>query len=157
MFDGNLAITCPRCGARVAGVEGCFALRAELSAREYSDPAYGAVNLLTTDAHALQHPEDHGIKNNAFHLVRLGWLLEHRADPRIGNNPRWLHTPFDGLPDLPTLTPPSFRGHFTAVDMLEADTPEQYRELAYTWGRSVWEAWSQHHDWARGFLKAILP
>jgi hypothetical protein len=37
----------------------------ELCARDYGDPAYAAAHLLAVDAHALQHPEDHGIKNSA--------------------------------------------------------------------------------------------
>ena len=75
---------CPRCGAPVTGgAEGCFALFNEVLAREYGDPAYGAVNLLNADAYVLQHPEDHGIKNNAFHLIRLCWLLEHGGAPRL--------------------------------------------------------------------------
>lgn len=46
---------------------GCHALLAQVCAVEYSGPAYSAVNHLSVDAHALQHPEDYGIKNNAFH------------------------------------------------------------------------------------------
>jgi hypothetical protein len=70
------------------GAAGCFAPFGQIMTLEYSDPAYGAVNLLAVDAHALQHPEDHGAKNNPFHLVRLCWLLEHGGDPRLGQGPR---------------------------------------------------------------------
>ena len=38
---------CARCGAVVpGGTAGCFALFGQIMALEYSDPAYGAVNLL---------------------------------------------------------------------------------------------------------------
>ena len=103
---------CPECGAPVSGgLEGCFALHAEVSGREFGDPAYAAVNLLTADAHALQHPEQHGVNNNAFHLIRLCWLVEHGGDPRIGQGPRWLHRRPSGqhhnMDVLPVLIPKS--------------------------------------------------
>ena len=69
---------------------GCFALFGQVVALEYSNPAYGAVNLLAVDAHALLHPQDHGVKNNPFHLIHLCCLLEHGADPWLGQGPRWL-------------------------------------------------------------------
>jgi len=68
----------------------CFALFGQVVAMEYSNLAYGAVNLLSVDAHALQHPEDCGVKSNSFHLIRLCWLLEHGGDLRLGQGPRWL-------------------------------------------------------------------
>jgi len=43
---------CARGSAVVPGsTAGCFALFYEVVALEYSDPAYGAVHLLTVDAH----------------------------------------------------------------------------------------------------------
>jgi hypothetical protein len=141
---------CARCGAVVpGGTEGCFALFYQVVALEYSDPAYGAVNLLSVDAHALQHPEDHGIKNNAFHLIRLCWLLERNGDPRIGQGPRWLQVQFDGNPQLPILEPPPNRGAVTIVDVYGAASPDDHAERVHRWARSVWEAWSAYHEWAR--------
>ena len=136
------------------GVEGCFVLFNEVLALEYSDPAHGAVNLLSVDAHALQHPEDHGVKNNAFHLIRLCWLLEHGGDPRLGQGPLWLQKQFDGNPKLPVLTPPVDRGKVTIADVYGAQTPKEHAERVYRWAHSVWEAWSAHHAWARLRLQA---
>ena len=145
---------CARCGAVApGGVEGCFALFGQVVALEYSDPAYGAVNLLSVDAHALQHPEDHGIKNNAFHLIRLCWLLEHGGDPRLGQGPRWLQVQFDGNPKLPVLEPPVNRGKVTVADVCGAANPDDHAKHVYRWARSVWEAWSAHHEWARQWLR----
>lgn len=77
---------CIRCGAIVpGGTTGCRTLFEEVLALEYSDPAYGAVHLLTVDAHVLQHSEDHGPRSNVFHLIRLCWLLEHGSDRRQGS------------------------------------------------------------------------
>jgi len=154
-LDNSETLTrCARCGAMLpGGSAGCFALFAEVSALEYSDPAYAAVNFLSTDAHALQHPEDHGVKSNAFHLIRLCWLLEHDGNPRIGQGPLWLQKQLDGNPKLPMLEPPVDRGKVTVVDVQGATTPEEHAERAWRWASSVWEAWRAHHEWARQWLK----
>ena len=145
---------CARCGAIVpGGTEGCHALFAEVLALEYTDPSYAAAHLLTVDAHALQHSEDHGVKNNAFHLIRLCWILEHGGDPRIGQGPRWLQVQFDGLPEVPALEPPARRGEVTVADVHGASGPEDHVERVRRWARSVWEAWNDHHAWARGWLR----
>lgn len=61
MADTDTPARCSRCGAVVPdGDAGCRTAFYAILVREFSDPAYGAVNLLTVDAHALQHPEDHG-------------------------------------------------------------------------------------------------
>jgi hypothetical protein len=62
---------CSRCGAWLPGGDaGCWQAFHPLLALEYADMRYAAVNHLTVDAHALQHPEEHGVKNNAFHPLR---------------------------------------------------------------------------------------
>jgi len=106
-------------------------------------------NLLAVDAHALQHPKDHGVKNNPFHLIRLCWLLEHGGDPRLGQGPRWLQVQFDGNPEIPVLEPPTDRGKVTVVDVYGAASADEHAERVYRWAQSVWEAWSAHHAWAR--------
>jgi hypothetical protein len=53
---------CPECGARQC--QACFD---EFLAREFSDPAYGAVHHLTVAAYMLQH---------SSHLTKEGWLYE---------------------------------------------------------------------------------
>jgi hypothetical protein len=149
---------CARCGARVrGGTQGCWDLFNGLLALEYSDSEYAAVHLLSVDAHALQHSEDHGIKNKCYHLVDLSWLLEQNGDPRVGSTPAWLQKAFDGMPQLPTLTPPPAgkRGAVTVADVICAATPQEHRERVYRWARSVWDAWSEHHAWARGYLVRI--
>jgi len=152
--ENSALAPCPRCGALVRdGVEGCFALFYEMSGHEYSDPAYGAVNLLSVDAHALQHPEDHGVKNNAFHLIRLCWLLEDNGDPRIGQGPGWLQQEFDGNAEVQALEPPLNRGGMTIAQVVGATSPEEHTERVYRWARSVWKAWSAHHEWAREWLR----
>jgi len=147
---------CPRCGAPArGGLRGCFDLLSEVLAREYMDPEYGAVHLFTVDAHALQHPEDHGYKNNAFHLVRLCYMLERGGSPAIGRGPRWLAPAFDGRPDIPDLQSPAVRGAITVAHVHAVPNAEEHCAMARAWAESVWEAWSIHHDWARVWLKEL--
>ncbi len=109
---------CSRCGATAPdGQADCRQLFEEVLALEYSDPAYGAVHLLTVDAHALQHSEDHGPRSNAFHLLRLYVLLERGGDPRIGWDPQWLKAQIGKTQGLPFLEPPTNRGAVTVADV----------------------------------------
>ena len=145
---------CTRCGANVpGGTEGCWKLFHKVLTLEYSDPAYGAVHLLTVDAHALQRSEDHGPRSNAFHLIRLCMLLEHGGDLRIGQNPKWLQAQIDGNREAPYLEPPVDRGKVTIVDVHGAKSPDEHAERVNRWARSVWEAYSAYHEWARQWLR----
>jgi hypothetical protein len=119
---------------------------------EYVFPDYGAVHLLTVDAYALQHSEDHGPRSNAVHLLRLCILLEHGGDPGIGQNPQWFQAQIEGDPELPRLEPPADRGAAAVVDVHSAATSEEHVERVAHWAKSVWEAWSAHHEWARQWL-----
>jgi len=153
----NTKNICPYCKAIVAGgVDGCVSLFNEILTLEYTNPEYGAVHLLTCDAHPLQHSEIHGKKNNPFHLLRLCWLLEHNGDPKIGQGPRWLQNHFNGMPELPKLTPPTDRGKMTVVDVHKAKDAKEHAKLVRQWGISVWQAWNTHHQWARQTLNKIL-
>jgi hypothetical protein len=145
---------CPLCGAEVPGGD-CTTLFHELLAREYMDIVYSAVHLLTVDCHTLQHPEDHGVKNNAFHLTRLCWILEHGGNPRIGQGPRWLQEHFNTAQTPAELDPPAKRGAITVAYVHAAENAQQHQARVREWAASVWEAWSVHHEWARAFLQEI--
>ena len=125
----------------------------EVLALEYSDLTYGAVHLLTVDAHALQHSEDHGPRSNAFHLLRLCTLLEHGADPAIGRGAGWLQAQVEDKQSILFLEPPAGRGAVTIADVHGASTPGEHAEHVRCWAHSVWEAWEAYHDWARQWLK----
>jgi len=130
-----------------------MALYAEVQARWLADPAGQAVALLGVDAHALQHPEIHGYKSNAFHLIRLCWIMEFCGNPRIGQGPRWLQVHFDGKPPIPMLEPPNDRGSVTAADVAAAASAQEYADRMRAWGQAVWQAWSAYHGWARQALR----
>jgi hypothetical protein len=147
------ATTCICCGAVLPDdFESCRAMFNTVLEREYSLPAFGAAHLFTVDAYALQHFEEHGPRSNAFHLMRLSWLLEHGGNPSIRQVQR-AGRAFDDAREekyrqFPFLRPPRSRGELTVVSVLKAQTPEEHAERARAWGQSVWEAWSEHHAWA---------
>jgi hypothetical protein len=142
--------TCPYCGAAIPdGDADCQLLYAQFLYKLYSNPDYAAVAFLTVDAHALQHPEIHGYKNNAFHLLRLCWQLEFGGDALYDRGPRWLQVQFDGKVHVPRLEPPTQRGAVTVADAMQAQTVPELAALVQQWGQAVWEAWSPYHDWAR--------
>lgn len=146
---------CECCGVAVkGGKKGCKELFDRMLAREYSDPNYGKVHLLTVDSYILQHSESHGPRSNAFHLLRLGWLLLGNGNPHIMQKEKG-PIPFllKDYQDFPFLEPPDARGEATVLDALAARNPKDYAEVATRWGWSVWMAFSRHHDWAIGKLK----
>jgi hypothetical protein len=160
----TFARSCPHCGAVLPG-EGatCQSLFDELLVREYQDFAWGKAHLLSVDAYILQHPENHGPRSNAFHLLRLCLILEHGAPFHIGAQPpRDTGKQFETIyQSFPKIEAPENRGAITISDILAAKTPEEHVQLAQQWARSVWEAYAQHHEWARHMvlhLKAVgLP
>lgn len=154
MDDSRPRSRCTRCGAKVpGGTKGCRELFQEILVREYGDPAYGAVHLLTVDAYALQHSEDHGPRSNAVHLLRLCMLLEHGLEASTGTNPHWFQVQIESDREMPFLEPPQNRGQTTVADMHGAANADEYVERAYHWARSVWEAYRAHHGWARRWLQ----
>jgi Family of unknown function (DUF5946) len=143
---------CPLCGALLPdGFESCRAIFQDVCAREYSDPRFGAVHLLTVDAFCLQHSEECGPRSNAFHLMRLCSLLECGSNPALGQRPpRKIGKALEArYRDFPALTPPPNRGSQTVAGVHGAEDPEEHAERVRRWARSVWEAWEPHHGWAR--------
>jgi hypothetical protein len=145
---------CSCCGAAVReGYDSCRAMLGAVREREYGDLAYGGAHLFTVDAFALQHSEQHGPRSNAFHLMRLCWLLEHGGDPGIQRVRRGGRAFYDAREKaydaFPFLEPPAVRGALTVLSVLDAQTPQEHAERARAWGRCVWDTWSEHHRWAR--------
>lgn len=156
--QASTSMKCSCCGAAVLdGFESCRAMFNALMAREYSDPAFGEAHLFTVDAFALQHSEQCGPRSNAFHLMRLCWLVEQGGDASIRRVQRGGRGFYDAreqnYDEFPFLEPPADRGELTVLSVLGAQTAPEHAERARAWGRSVWETWSQHHTWARGQVR----
>jgi hypothetical protein len=95
------------------------------------------------------------VRAHAHHLIRLCRLLERDGDPRIGQaGPRSkaLENVYKGFPHL---EPPSDRGAVTTADVHGAPGPQEHAERVRRWARSVWQAWSAHHNWARECVRRL--
>jgi hypothetical protein len=147
---------CHLCSARVnEGVKGCFELFSELCALGYTNSQYGAVTFYGVDAHALQHPEIHGKKNNAAHLLRLHWIFARGAYTQSGVVPTWWQQYLQRR-DVPRLAPPTRRGTITVTEVAGAQSPQAYADLMQQWAHNVYDAWHMHHEWARRALARLL-
>ena len=121
--------------------------------REYSNLAFGDAHLFTVDAFCLQHSEQCGPRSNAFHLMRLCWLIEREGNPSLrrvrAGSRAFYKAREEDLRRFPFLEPPAARGELTVVSVLPAANPEEHAARARAWGQCVWVAWSGHHAWAR--------
>lgn len=155
--EGKPTDRCHLCGAAVdTGLQGCFGLFNQVKLREYSVPAYGAVNLLSTDAYTLQHGEVFGHRSNASHLIRLCWLVERGGDPFLGSSPKWWQVYLDEHESLPILPAPHIRGELTIKDIVIAHNAQEHCRCIHHWAHSVWHAWREHQAWACAELDQIF-
>ena len=147
---------CPSCGARVTGgAAGCQALFEDLTARAFAAIRYFSVHRLVVDAYALQHPGRYcrSAKSLAAHLAGLCCGIEHGGDPNVHKAIQsWLNGP-SSLEKPERLGGP---GAITVAHVLQASTVEAHREFVQAWAASVWEAWSEHHDLARRWVRMAL-
>ncbi len=147
---------CPDCGARVrGGREGCQRLFEQVLVREYSDPQAFRIHRLTGDAYSLQHPDRYcrSAKPMAAHLTGLCWVFEYHWDPNVGKAlSRWL----DGPLAVERVSPPAFRGDLDILHVYNARGPEEHAQRVQEWARSVWDAWAEHHETARQWVRAAL-
>ncbi len=158
MNESTKLAPCTGCGASFPEVKGpthrymesspgCWAAYGEVLAREYSNPAYFEVHRLTVDAYAAQHPgrpSPQSIKSVGYHLIRLCLLLERGLDMRRANDAMLAITKLKDR--FVWLAPPPSLGAVTARDVWEAESAAEHKRLVRAWARSVWEAWSPHHD-----------
>jgi hypothetical protein len=158
---------CPGCGLVLAQAPGpvhaylgasaeCWALYGTVLAREYGEPAYFGVHQLTADTYAVQHPgepERRTIQSLALHLITLGMFVEGRAQPADGSK---LHKRLVGAGPYEWLEPPSTEGRLTIREVADAHDPVEHEERVMEWARDVWDAWSPHHDFVRGWEREAL-
>lgn len=152
--SGNPA--CDLCGATALTSNlTCKEMYEKVLAREYNNPAYGVVHLLSVDAYTLQHSELFSQRLNAYHLLRLCWTLKYGGDPRIGQpgftSPRLAQS----YRKFPVLEPPLNRGLVTVADVYEAPNALEHVRQVWRWSQSVWLAWEVHHAWAHAWVEKL--
>ncbi len=148
---------CTMCRGRAGGTETCQKLFEEVLAQEYTNPDYGAVHLMAVDCYALQHSEIHRPHSNAFHLLRLGWMLLRDGDPKIGKTDLDFKRYARDLRRFPYLEPPKDRGNITVADVARAKSAKVHKKTVRAWADCVWRAWSGHHLWVQNMLSDRPP
>jgi hypothetical protein len=92
-------------------------------------------------------PSRRSIRSVAVHLIGLHLALEQgrgsseatKAMQRAANRKR----------DFVWLDPPASLGEVTVLDVRQARNPAEHAGLVERWARSIWEAWSPHHETVR--------
>ncbi len=138
-------------------IPGCYAAFTELVGRQMSDPRMGYAHMLATDVYMAQHPGSPGRQASQsvwVHLVGLCVILEHDFDVVAGARVK-AAVAAPGA-EFPWLEPPESLGPLTVLDALAASTPEEMTAVVQTWARSVWTAWSLHHEAVRTRAAPLL-
>ena len=158
---------CTGCGALVPRIDGpthryigaspgCWAIYGEVLAREYGEYGYPAVHRLTVDAYAAQHPgtpSPQSIKSVAVHLMALYLTLERGYD--AARTTAVLRQATAWSQEFIWLDPPGSRGALTILDVHGGRSLDEHTERVEQWAKSVWDAWSPHHQTVRRWADGI--
>lgn len=166
--NGFGAVPCVGCGALfpegdgpvhryMDSSPGCWAAFGEVLAREYGDPVYGKVHRLTVDAYAAQHSgreSPQTVQSVAVHLISLSLVLERGVDARRATSAIRAAASRKGA--FRWLPPPSPPGDLTVADVVRARNAGEHVAAVEAWARTVWLAWSCHHDTVRAWTSDLL-
>jgi hypothetical protein len=173
MSEQTSKIPCIGCGAEVpdddypmshtekypdARSPGCWKIYTEeVLAREYGEWAYPDIHRLTVDAYACQHtgketPQTTQSVN--VHLLAIYLVL--CKDYSFSAATDAMKTLIDNHKgEFSWLAPPENLGDMTIVDIAAADTLEEHTELVHEWARTVWQAWSDHHEEIEAWAQTV--
>jgi Family of unknown function (DUF5946) len=147
---------CPDCGAPVEGGRaGCQALWDEIALRAYSEPGYAATHDLAFDTYCMQHPERYcrSAKSYAAHLTRLCCGLEHEGKHKVYQA---IQQSLSGAVQIERPVAPTNVGKITVADLKAARSVEEHAETVHAWANSVWQAYAEQHELARGWMNTAL-
>jgi hypothetical protein len=131
----------------------CWAAFNAVIAREFSDPRLMAVHRLTVDAWAVQHPGDgsrRAIQSVGLHLGRLWVQLDEGLAGDAANSAMLGFAARKS--DLPEL-PPRSAYTLTINDVVGAEEATEHAAAVQRWARSVWDDWSDQHDFIRNWVR----
>ena len=144
---------------------GCWQLYGELMARAYAQPAVPALQALSVDCYAVQHPDGAAADRRqrqsvAVHLIALSLLRDASRPPqhvaRLRGRISQLALPRLGLADWPYLAPPNEYAPVTVADVHRAAGTPGYPDMLEAWTRAAWTAWAAHHDTVRAWAAAAV-
>ena len=152
---------CPGCGSELPEVEGptdpyggasssCWAMFGEVCAKDFGEYDYPDVHRSIVDAYMAQHPRfstPAGRRSVAVHLVGLYCTFEEQLSVKAAI--RILAGVFPDKRDVPPFAPVPRLGGITIESVHAATNKVEHSELAMTWARTVWQAWSPHHSRVR--------
>ncbi len=155
---------CFSCNAEIPCIEGevhkymdsspgCWKLFGQILEKEYSDPDYMENHRITVDAFAVQHygkPSPQAIQSVNLHLASMYLIYDKGLDVNIADKGLTILAKYKS--ELFWLDPPVKVGEITVVDILKAQTAEEHCQLVYDWGKSVWKAWTVHHQTIQNFV-----
>jgi hypothetical protein len=158
-----MTIPCIGCGALTPDIDGpmhpylgaspgCWVVYGEVLAREYGEYGYPSVHRLTVDTYSIQHPgtpSRRTIQSVAGHLVALHVVLERGFSSEKATQA--IRQVLRHRQQFVWLDPPSSRGSMTILDVRNTTDLPEHEEAVKRWARSVWQAWSPHHETVRGW------
>lgn len=116
---------------------------------DLNDSKYHVYRFLSVDAHALQHPEIHGLWSNHFHLTRLNLILyknqtwDYHTSPLLSD---YLNRYKSNKTNEFLKFPESLnRGKITAKDLIKAITVTECSQLILKWADEVYHSWNSNH------------
>ena len=146
---------CLECGFEASeGAVECQECFDILIARDFNDARYGRWHRMAVDAYCLQHPDKYCVsaKSLMAHLGGLCCAFEHNGDLALL---RALSQSLSGTPKLEKPKLPTTRGALTIGDVLAAPDPESYGRKVEQWARSVWDAYTSLHGFARDWIASL--
>ncbi len=149
---------CPGCGVALTPINGpthryigaspsCWAVFSALVNGGEPPLASSPLNTLILDAYAVQHPgvsSPQAIQSVAVHLLALHGVLKAGVSPA---NALWVRQQAIGKTGSSRrnsyvwLSPPSFVGALTVVDIVQEATPSARAQMADRYVRDVWQRW----------------
>lgn len=134
----------------------CMQLYYEITYYTLSKNDAGFIHQYVVDSYAAQHsgPMTRTI-TTAFALIGLFLAVERGY---TGKMVQEAHMKIAKVRrEWPRLDPPVQPAKLTVVDVLRADTNEEKDCMIRKWSLSVWESWSDHHEWVREITDQVLP
>jgi hypothetical protein len=137
---------------------GCWAIYGEVLVKEYTDRRYYSIHRLTVDTYAVQHPgtpSRQTIQSVAIHLINLFLALERGYDFERATEA--MRQALRHREEYVWLEPPASPGAMTVLDMAKAKNFPEHEGLVKRWAKSVWDAWSPHHETIRRWAGLCNP